>query len=852
MNHEYLRNVLGSPYVNEGAFNRLKAKGAQAMGAMRAMTGNQIQNPTETKLNSLWEGFISSLGRVMTDWKSNVSPMLGVDIKLDMTSKQTRRNLDLLSQLLTPPTQATRSPKKLTKEGIWDVAKRNMGLNRALSSNDPTNIINSYKNYVLSLFQSFMKDAVKSIGVPVQQIYKMLAKIQPRQRSWNIAGNMQKIVRQLQNLQGVQKSTINRVPPVLTSPRNIPPVISPSSNIPPVIPSPMVTPRPISQPVPPLAIPPQVPATVSTPPTPPTSKVSQPVPPAQPQPTVNQTTSSGSSRNDPSTPVSDGFEIPAQDMPYVILKALKILIDAVSSDYSRALGLFGVDPNSKDRIPIPTLSTSWDSGNTWGTMQEDYEDPETDGETPDSTTKKSDAEDAEDAIIHKEYPNEFLYNFWSRHHKFPAQPFSIQAISVHESPDIKDANGDVIGSVAVWWRGNSVFNKIYVVETKNNITSTPTLILSFSDHQVTPRVGAITPGNLNFFDLYKVLKKSNPKADLSSAPAPVRAEVDGLKDNVLRALYATTHRKVMEFSSKGKEEQKAAERAKKKEADASTTNPNVSTVDPVSVKKSPKEIVSEIPSALDAAKALIVLGHKEKMAFELVYKAIKAIGIDKATDEYVRAAQTEPKPIIPKSPAKSSGAQSIPPSTPKSSPQFKEGDVVEAGTAKFKIKSISPHNVIVRDEKGGEFAVPTEKWESWVTSGGIKLSTSNPVSKVAGTPPPSPPVSAGASGPDPTTNPSAPVSDAGKKQATVQADQPQDVGTLNIENGMLVWTVGQNVQKLNVSQVKSMLKQPTFNAAVKANPSVYKKFQTLTNKSKKQKTQEGIELINPFRAENLM
>ena len=125
MDNKYFQNILGSPYVNEGAFNRLKARGAQAIGAMGAMAGHQIQNPTETRLKSLWNGFISSLETVMTDWKSQVSPMFGTNVKLDAASRQIRKNLDSLAQGLKP------SPRKLTKEGIWDVAQRAMSLNRA-------------------------------------------------------------------------------------------------------------------------------------------------------------------------------------------------------------------------------------------------------------------------------------------------------------------------------------------------------------------------------------------------------------------------------------------------------------------------------------------------------------------------------------------------------------------------------------------------------------------------------------------------------------------------------------------------------------------------------------------------
>jgi hypothetical protein len=586
MDIEYLQNVMGSPYVNEGAFSRLKAKSAQAMGALGSTMGHQIQNPNEIKLRSLWEGFMSSLNRVMSDWQSQVSPMLGPDVKIPKGGKSIKNALDLLAKTITVQNKPIRnfdssynvdSPrsvrdnpetygyssdaaklKTLTKEGLWDAAKRDMGLNKALASNNPNSILHSYKNHVLNLFKKFMTDAIKSTGLQPKQIYSALAKMQPKESGWQAAGNMQRVVQQLQKLQGAvplpaapSSAYSGPVPPMLPTNAN-PPSAGATHPLyggpkPPVLPAAGATP----------------PETTAAPSTPTTTA----------KPPVLTPQSSGPSG---STPTEDGFEIPKEDMPYVILKAMKLIIDAVKSDEDHALGLFGTtDKESKIKSGYPKLATSWAGGgaSVTSSLQEadaDIPIPMPTGYVdPELLNKQKD----NDAIIHKEYPGEFIYNFGSRFNKYPSQPFSIQVYGPNESPDIKDNNGNVIGSVEVWWQSNGTFNKIYVVEVKDKKKSKPTLILSFADHQVSAKAGATTPGHINFFDLDHVLNTTNPNANFDAAPSSVKSEINGLKDDISRALLATTHRKSMEFVSKGWQEKKKKEAQNAQvEAEKKTSN----------------------------------------------------------------------------------------------------------------------------------------------------------------------------------------------------------------------------------------------------------------------------------------
>ena len=531
MDIEYLQNVMGSPYVNEGAFSRLKARGAQAMGAMGATMGHQIQNPTETKLRSLWDGFMSSLNKVMSEWQTQVSPMLGPDVKIPKGGKPIKNALDRLAQTLTPYNSQAASPnlKTLAKEGLWDMAKRDMGLNKALASNNPLAILESYKKHILSLFKKFMTDAVKSTNLQPKQIYSTLAKMQPKEGGWQAAGNMQRVVQQLQKLQAVA--------PTPSAPSSayggpVPPVISPSGT---------TTATPVT-PIPPAA--PTAPTAAPIPsPSPTTLPKASAAPTAMSLPPTP--TSSGGG---PTTGEDDGFNIPPNDMPYVILTALNVIIDAVKSDTAHAMGLFGTHPNTKQAIPIPPLSTKWGSGPyVTSPLQEDFNDDEGDEESPDATPVKGDSKDD----YHKEFPKQFLYNFHSRYNKYPGRPFTMEIIPVNISPEIKQIPG---ASVEVWWYNEGPRNRIYVTEIKNGKKSKPSMIMFFYDHQVNPKSGATTPGDIDQFSIEKVVNATNPYAvsKLENALPQVKAEIQKLEDTVLRALLATVQRKSMEFKSKSK------------------------------------------------------------------------------------------------------------------------------------------------------------------------------------------------------------------------------------------------------------------------------------------------------------
>ena len=529
---------MGSPYVQEGAFSRLKAKGAQAMGALGAMAGHQVQSPAETKLHSLWDGFIASLKGNMRDWFNQVSPMLDQQVPLtNEKQQQVKETLDELSRLLSsvgpkkigtapddyagvgartkrrnPDTfvkgsaynRSTTSPTKLTEmveEGFWDAAKRDMKLNKALGSNDPSNILDSYKNHVLSLFQKFMQDAVKMTKMTAQQIYSVLAKMQPSQQGWQAAGNMQKVVQNLQTLQSVGD----------IKGQGEPPVIHPSSSaaeVPPVIQQP------------------------------PSAQQPTPIPPQKPpeQTSPQQNGAQGVSQG------GDGT-IQPQEYPYIILHAIKIINGAVQADFSRTGHFFDKNPSGAyNKLPTDFTGPLLTKESKLGWLLKEIVNP------PKNKGQEGEKGEGGEEKEVRENPNEFLYNFHSKFSKYPGQPFSVYVPPVGISNEVPGLQGV---KIEVIWNCSKYLNRIYVISEKNGKKSSPLMIMQFYDHNVSSQAGA-TEGGTNQFSVEKIVKDSNPVtgSKLKDAPPEVLNDIHKESETFMRSLMVTTHRKSMEFKAK--------------------------------------------------------------------------------------------------------------------------------------------------------------------------------------------------------------------------------------------------------------------------------------------------------------
>ena len=569
MDFEYIEHIKGSPYITEGRWDQFKAKAAQQMGALGAMAGHQIQDPSDTKIRSLWEGFMKNLKRIMKDWESQVDPMFDLQVQLNPNEQEIRTILNELSRVLKPigmaepigqvknlgyhadpgvrnprdnpdtylkgyagkPAQPsmklkTLAPKQsdysieeeLEEEGFWDAANRDLKLNKALGSNNPAKILTAYKTYILSLWQGFMKDAIKMTGLTKNKIY---AKLVSQMKG---TGNMPQVVKLLQRLQATRtvvpnqnkKKHIKRKTPAGYG-GPVPPVIGQQ---PPPIPQ---QPAPYTGPVPPVIgqQPPPIPQQETPPPQKPDHLPKDPTP----------------TEYDPQIPGQQQkatLSVTPQEIPYIILKAIRIIIDAVSSDKSH-VGQYFTAPN------LPTK------------FKQDISEID----APPKSNKPKDQKKDTETDDFEPIPGEFVYNFHGNFRKSPGTNFSIQVQPVHEKPEIEQFGI----SVEVWWSCTDTENEIYAVAMKEGAESDPILIMKFSDHETSSKMGASNPYDQNAFSIEKIVNQSDdPGAEKKLDPkflgqekfGQVMNEMKKLQNLLLRSLMVVTARKAKEFKPKTK------------------------------------------------------------------------------------------------------------------------------------------------------------------------------------------------------------------------------------------------------------------------------------------------------------
>ncbi len=451
MDLEYIEHIIkGSPYITEGRWNQWKAKAAQQMGSLGAMAGHQIQDPNVTKLRSLWEGFSKNLKKSIRDWERQVSPMFNSpNVELDGTGQTIKKILDDLARVMRPmdpdtinrykkgyvdvlganptkknpvgnnsllqalvPKQKPPTKPPVTEDigdasrTVWNAANRELKLNKALRTNDPAQILNAYKSYTLSIFDSFSKDAIKMTGLPKEEIYKTLAKMQPashpslksttyptptpgeppktyspgynkEQEGFQSSANMQKIVQLLLQLQKTADVTVK----------------APAGATPPMLP-----------PKPPVIQQPQQP---------------KPKSPAQPPPLPKQPhppTGGGGGGGGAGMTGKGDYTPDKSEMPNIIYKAMKIIIDAVKSD-SGHVGDYFTNKSLPTDFKQPQLSGEKKKKKIPPTIQTSVQPPAP--PAPTVTEVDVPGDDPEDEPEEEKFPGEFVYNFHSKFIKFP-------------------------------------------------------------------------------------------------------------------------------------------------------------------------------------------------------------------------------------------------------------------------------------------------------------------------------------------------------------------------------------------------------------------------------------------------
>src|ERR1039458_6287728 len=231
---------------------------------------------------------------------------------------------------------------------------------------------------------------------------------------------------------------------------------------------------------------------------------------------------------------SDIGTISSQEYPSIILHAIRIINNAVTSDSAHAGHFFDADQSGKyNALPTTFSGTSLSKESKLGNILKEIT----------AAPKKGGEGETEPDV-----PGEFLYNFHSKFHKWPGQPFSMDVKPVGMNNEVPGLQGV---KIEVIWNCNKTLNRIYVIADKNGKKTKPLMIMQFYDHHVSSQAGA-TGGGTNQFSVEKLVQASNPTAGskLASAPPEIREAIQKESETLMRSLMATTYRKPMEFKSK--------------------------------------------------------------------------------------------------------------------------------------------------------------------------------------------------------------------------------------------------------------------------------------------------------------
>ena len=217
MDKEYRDNIVGSPYLDEGIGQQLKAKTASAISAGQATLGHQLDNPLHAKIKPHWETFMSQLLRILKDVRDQIEPLIRnrqaqtVDPETGKTSSPVTPEQDelltsmlnllnsivpskyLANTLSTGRPESTYSLGNVVKESLWDAARRDMDLNKIIAGRNPTKILNAFKNKILSLYEQFLMGASKSTRIPKESIAKITKGIYPPTKYHDILNKIESI-----------------------------------------------------------------------------------------------------------------------------------------------------------------------------------------------------------------------------------------------------------------------------------------------------------------------------------------------------------------------------------------------------------------------------------------------------------------------------------------------------------------------------------------------------------------------------------------------------------------------------------------------------------------------------------
>lgn len=218
------------------------------------------------------------------------------------------------------------------------------------------------------------------------------------------------------------------------------------------------------------------------------------------------------------------------DLAFIIDKTIDIIIRTVKSDVAHAGPFLSDDPTKQKPLP-----QSWEDPS----LTKEANTPQPQPQTTSTQHPNGDEEGEEDEI-----EGEFLYNFASRYRKIHTFSIEVGQEKV-KLPSGKEVNLKVV------WHNKDFSNLIYVQTKKGEEPVSQALLFKFYDDQVNPRNEA----GKNF-SIKQILTQAQPNRnyslDVNIIDPTILQSIGSKRENLLRAFYATTTRKAMEFKSKKK------------------------------------------------------------------------------------------------------------------------------------------------------------------------------------------------------------------------------------------------------------------------------------------------------------
>jgi hypothetical protein len=652
MDKKYLTSLEASPYVDEGLFDRVKARGAAGMQRYKGVTNVGWKPIEDTKMESLWNSFRKKVASIVQDFNVNVLPNIQRNRPQDLVAfkKDVDKFVKLGKTIYAGPRQftnpelqrtlGTRSAsdpsvsvaQKLREAGIGKFF-RSPSLNQALASNDTNKTITAYKSHLKKLYDEFINDVQFVTKIPSNYVGQSIVS---NKMEWAPAFN------QIENLIGVPQST--------KSAQASDKPTSPPTSVPP-------TPEP---PKPPTGTAPE-PAPGS-----PSSTTGTPPPPTELPP---------EKANNGQLP--EGLDSDA------IVKAMILITKTVRSDWERAKKYMG---NPSKNVPPPELPSSWGgkiefpepSGEPVTEAGEGEGDTGFISKDDDSDSDMSPSDDSESGADlqgfirkwHSAYrkSRRFSWDFGTFHHKDKAYTvnWATKGLLKHGTEN------DIL--LLIHSKG-----ALDSATGEQPISMRKVIIFNFFDSDFDTRSG-------RKLSVLQMFENANPEASGVFTPAD-KQKFAMVEDDFQRAIIALVDRKAMEYVNQhikdavsqlqlvgwpvdiAKKYVSAAWKYFKDEGKTKGLQTTEVVQKAMELKKADMAKVLSSQAAGDATLALIKLGHKENTAKNLIQTAVEKLGPNASADQLFQYAVSGGK-SDPQATVTTTATSPIEPATPTSAPSI--------------------------------------------------------------------------------------------------------------------------------------------------------------------------------------